>query len=82
MSLTKKPSAKKVDGAPPPSLKKGESATYTEQEKATIHPGMYALKELRDLLDEQKAKDIDLFNNSWDLKYDAPHPGFAPLSPP
>ena len=43
---------------------------------------MYALKELRDLLDEQKAKDIDLFNNSWDLKYDAPHPVFAPLSPP
>ena len=33
-----------------------------------IHPGLYALRELRDLLDSHKARDMDLFNSHMDTK--------------
>jgi len=42
----------------------------TTESGTVIHPGLYALRELRDLLDEHKARDLDLFNTYWDANSD------------
>ena len=48
-----------------PALKREQSDTLHSGE---VHPGLYALRELRDLLDMHKTRDIDMFNSMWDTK--------------